>query len=112
MRTVFLLMNQFNGRAVIPLHEVCAAYFPELKLPALIRSVESGKIPLPVMRFYTGHRVSRGVHLQDLADYVDKHRAAAVKERNQLCGLAVDDKERDQPFGLKRWYMQLEKVGR
>ncbi|MGU7784562.1 hypothetical protein ACV22Z_31395, partial [Burkholderia sp. PU8-34] len=28
---------------------------------------------------------SKGVHIQDLAEYIDKRRAAAVKECQQLC---------------------------
>jgi hypothetical protein len=79
-------MLQFGGRAVIPVGEVCAVYFPQLTPRILVRKVDNGEIPLPVMRSDTSQRASRSVHLQDLADYIDKRRAAAVKERNQLCG--------------------------
>jgi hypothetical protein len=30
-------------------------------------------------------KAAQGIHLQDLASYIDERRVAAVKERDQLC---------------------------
>ncbi|MEW6345058.1 MAG: pyocin activator PrtN family protein [Paraburkholderia sp.] len=87
MNTIFLLMAQFGPRAIIPIEEVCTAYFPHLELKAFTRKIASGDIPLPVVRIEDSKQASKGVYAQDLADYIDAKRAVAVKERNQLCGL-------------------------
>jgi Pyocin activator protein PrtN len=42
--------------------------------------------PLPIVRIETSQKAQRGVHLVDLAAYIDKRRAAAVKECEQLTG--------------------------
>ncbi|MGZ3409696.1 MAG: pyocin activator PrtN family protein [Xanthobacteraceae bacterium] len=41
---------------------------------------------MPVVRMETSQKSARGVHLCDLADYLDKRRAAALKECQQLYG--------------------------
>ncbi|WP_199540424.1 pyocin activator PrtN family protein [Paraburkholderia kururiensis] len=87
MNTAFLLMAQFGARAVISLEEVRKEYFSHLEPDNLTRKLTSGEIPLPVVRADGSKKTAKGVHLQDLADYIDAQRAAAIKERNQLCGL-------------------------
>lgn len=87
MNTVFLLMAQFGARAVIPLEEVRKAYFSHLEPDNLTRKLSSGEISLPVVRADRSQKTAKGVHMQDLAEYIDTQRAAAIKERDQLCGL-------------------------
>lgn len=87
MKTLFLLMAQFDGRVLIPMEEVRSAFFSHIDLRNLTRKLDSGEIPLPVVRADRSRATARSVHLQDLADWIDTQRAAAVKERNQLCGL-------------------------
>ncbi|PCE27519.1 Pyocin activator protein PrtN [Paraburkholderia acidicola] len=87
MNTVFLLMAQFGARAVIPIEEVQKAYFSHLEVDKLLAKVSRGDIPLPVVSAERSRKSARGVHLQDLAEYIDAQRAAAVRERNQFCGL-------------------------
>jgi hypothetical protein len=41
---------------------------------------------LPIVRIETSQKAQRGVHLVDLAAYIDKRRAAATKECRQLTG--------------------------
>jgi hypothetical protein len=36
----------------------------------------------------TNQKAARGVHVQDLADYIDRRRAAAQKEFKQIHGVA------------------------
>jgi hypothetical protein len=84
MNTVFLLMAQFGARAVIPIDEVRREYFSHLELDKLLRKISLGEIGLPLVRIEKSAKSAKGVYVQDLADYIDAQRAAAVKERDQL----------------------------
>lgn len=84
MNTVFLLMAEFGARAVIPIDEVRKAYFSHLELDKLLRKISLGEISLPLVRIERSAKSAKGVYVQDLADYIDAQRAAAVKERDQL----------------------------
>ncbi|MBD1412908.1 pyocin activator PrtN family protein [Burkholderia contaminans] len=86
MNTAFLLMAQYNARAVIPVDEVCRDYFPHLSTDKLIRKASAGEIRIPLIRMEGSQKCAKGVHLQDLADYLDKRREAARKELEQLTG--------------------------
>lgn len=87
MNTVFLLMAQYNGQAVIPVEAVCRDYFPHVSPEKFLRKVGSGEIAIPVVRMEASQKAARGIHLQDLADYLDRQRAAALKEYQQLHGI-------------------------
>jgi hypothetical protein len=87
MNTVFFLMAQFGARAVIPLDEVRREYFSHLELDKFQRKLATGEIALPVVRIEKSQKSAKGIYIQDLAQYIDDQRAAAVKERDQLCGL-------------------------
>lgn len=84
MNTAFLLMAQYNGLAVIPAAIVCRDYFPHLTPDTFVRKVSLGEIKIPLIRMEGSQKASKGVHLQDLADYLDARRAAAKKEADQL----------------------------
>jgi hypothetical protein len=84
--TAFLLMAQYNGAAVIPLESVCRDYFRHLTVDKLLRKLLSGQIALPVVRMETSQKTARGVHLVDLAAYIDRQRDKALKESRQLSG--------------------------
>lgn len=86
MKTVFLLMAQYDGKAVVPIDEVCRDYFAPLTAPTLVRKISAGEIALPLVRMETSQKGAKGVHVEDLAKYIDARRAAAVKECEQLCG--------------------------
>lgn len=85
MKTVFLLMAQYNARAVVPIDEVCRDYFAPLTVPTLLRKISTGEIRLPLVRMESSQKGAKGVHVDDLASYIDARRAAAVKECAQLC---------------------------
>ena len=88
MNTTFLLMAQYNGQAVIPVSLVAKDYFPHLGVDKFIRKIALGQINLPMVRIEVGSQKSaRGIHLQDLAAYIDVRRTAAQKEANKLSGL-------------------------
>lgn len=82
--TPFLLFAQYGGRAVIPVEDVCRDYFSHLTPDKFLRKVGLGEIPLPVVRAETSQKCQKGVYLQDLADYIDTRRTAALKEFQQL----------------------------
>ncbi len=85
MNTLFLLMAQYNGQAIIPLDRVCRDYFTHLTPDMFQRKALAGQIKIPITRMESSQKSAKGIHLQDLADYLDEQRAAAIKERNQLC---------------------------
>lgn len=49
MNTTFLLMAQYDGRAVIPVEFVCSDYFSHLTVVEFIRKTTAGKIDIPVI---------------------------------------------------------------
>jgi hypothetical protein len=84
MNTAFLLMAQYGGKAVIPVEVVCRDYFSHLTVDKFLRKVLAGEIKIPVVRIEASQKCAKGVHLQDLAEYLDARRAAAIKECHQL----------------------------
>lgn len=84
MNTAFLLMAQYGATAVIPLDAVCRDYFPHLKIEQFVRKLGSGEIKLPVTRMEPSQKSAKGVHLTDLAKYIEERREAAVKELRQM----------------------------
>lgn len=84
MNTLFLLMAQYNGQAVIPLDRVCADYMG-LTVEKFKYKRLSGEIDIPIVRLGAAtQKAALGIHLQDLAKYIDKQRENAMKEQDQL----------------------------
>jgi hypothetical protein len=71
---------------VVPLEQVCRDFFGHLSVEKLLRKALRGDIALPIVRIERSQKAQRGVHLADLADYIEKRRAAAIKECRQLTG--------------------------
>lgn len=89
MNTLFLLMAQYNGQAVIPLDRVCNDYM-NLTVEKFKRKRLDGEIDIPVVRLGAdSQKAALGIHLRDLAEYIDKQREKAAKEQNQLMGRAA-----------------------
>jgi len=88
VNTLILLMAQYNGRAIIPLETLCEDYFTHLTPEMFQRKVLAGQIRLPITRIEGSQKSAKGVHLQDLASYLDEQRAAALKECKQLARVA------------------------
>ncbi|MGP0172359.1 pyocin activator PrtN family protein [Pseudomonas sp. NCHU5208] len=80
MNTAFLLMAQYGGIAVIPLDRVCTDYFSHLTPEKFKQKVLIGAIDLPIVRMERSQKSAKGVHLLDLANYLDARRAEALKE--------------------------------
>lgn len=80
MNTLFLLMAQYSGQAVIPLSQVCADYMG-LTVEKFKAKQLSGEIHIPIIRLGANtQKAALGVHLKDLADYIDRQRESAVSE--------------------------------
>jgi Pyocin activator protein PrtN len=84
--TVFLLMAQYHGKAVISVEEICRDYFPHLDPAKFIRKVSAGDVAIPMIRMEASQKTAKGVHINDLADYIDRQAEAARKECRQLAG--------------------------
>lgn len=85
MNTAFLLMAQYNAQAVIPVDQVVKDYFPHLSPDKFIRKVSTGEIRLPMVRIESNsQKAAKGIHISDLAVYIDARREAAQKEAQQL----------------------------
>nr|WP_279381794.1 pyocin activator PrtN family protein [Pseudomonas sp. 51_B] len=84
VNTAFILMAQYNGLAIIPIDQVCADYFTHLTPDMFQRKVLAGQIKLPITRLETSQKSARGIHIADLAQYLDQQREAALKECAQL----------------------------
>jgi hypothetical protein len=73
-------MAQYDSRAVIPVDVVCRDYFQHLTPENFVRKCSAGEISIPLIRMEGSQKCAKGIHLQDLADYLDARRAAAIKE--------------------------------
>jgi hypothetical protein len=80
MNTTFLLMAQYNGLAIIPAAVVCRDYFSHLTVEKFVRKISAGDIPIPLVRIERSQKCAKGVHVADLADFIDARRAAAKRE--------------------------------
>ncbi|MGY3610459.1 MULTISPECIES: pyocin activator PrtN family protein [unclassified Bradyrhizobium] len=87
LNTAFLLMAQYGPRAIIPLDDVRRDYFSHLDLSKFIRKINEGEIRLPLVRIEDSQKSAKGIHLQDLADYLDARREEAKKELKQVWGI-------------------------
>jgi len=77
-------MAQYDGQAVIPIEWVCRDFLG-LSVDKFKRKRLMGEIDLPVMRLgANSQKANLGVHLEDLAAYLDRQREAAIREQDQL----------------------------
>ena len=84
MRTQLILLAQYDGLAIIPVELVCRDYFRHLSVEKFLRKVLMGEIELPIVRMEGSQKTAKGVHVADLAAYLDKQADAARKECEQL----------------------------
>ncbi len=84
MNTAFVLMAQYNAMAIIPIEKVCADYFTHLTPEMLQRKVLSGQIKIPITRIEGSQKSAKGIHVVDLAAYIDQQRQLASIELKKL----------------------------
>lgn len=87
MKTSLILMAQYDGRAIIPLWEICRDYFNHLTPDAFVEKAKAGEIQIPIVFVDDSKRSPRGVHLADLATYIDRRLKAARAECRKLTGV-------------------------
>lgn len=79
MKTTFILLAQYES-AVIPVEIVCRDYFQHLTPANFARKSLAGDIPIPVIKIEDSQKATRGVHVADLAKWIDDRRAEAQAE--------------------------------
>ena len=87
MKTIFLLMAQYDGQTILPLERVHADFFAPYEFKTFVNKVNAGDLPIPITRLDPqSQKGPRGIHIGDLAEYIDRRREAAQKEARQLSG--------------------------
>lgn len=64
-------MAQYEGKAIIPVEEVCQDYFSHLRANKLIQKLTVDEIPIPLVRMEASQKCAKGIYLVDLAEYLD-----------------------------------------
>jgi hypothetical protein len=86
MNTAFMLLAQYDGLSVIPIDNVCRDYFTHLTPQKLVAKIDRGEVRLPLVRIESSRKAAQGVHLNDLANWIDARREAAARELKALAG--------------------------
>jgi Pyocin activator protein PrtN len=86
MNTIFLLMAQYGGAAIIPLERLCRDYFSHLTPEKLKIKVATGQIDLTLVPMESSQKSARGVHL---AAYLDAQHSKAKLEHDKLMGRGI-----------------------
>lgn len=50
----------------------------------LLRKVSAGEIQIPIIKIESSQKSVKGIHLNDLAEYLDRRRAEAMKQLHEL----------------------------
>lgn len=77
MNDYFTLLSQYGPQVMIPSETVARDFF-NIGKSKFHEKVASGEIDLPVMSMYDSQKSPRGVHILDLAKYLEKRRNAAL----------------------------------
>ena len=86
MKTLFVLMAQYNGQVVIPLDKLCKDYFTHLTTNMFERKVMAGLIKIPITRMEASQKSAKGVHISDLSEYLDGQRAVYARSEERRVG--------------------------
>lgn len=79
MNTLFLLMAEFDGQAEIALDDLCPKY-TGMESAKAKRAAARQSLPFPCHRATRSQKSSWLVHVQDLAEHLDRERQAARRE--------------------------------
>lgn len=80
MQTVMMMMAKYDAKAVVASEVVAKDWF-NLSVGKFHEKIRSGEIALPLVHMEEGsQKCAKGVHLLDLADYIDARRTVARKE--------------------------------
>lgn len=80
MKTDFMLFARYEGKPIIPVETVIADFFPNLKRDVFLRKIADGEIALPLVRMEASQKAAKGIHIADLAAYIDARHEEALAE--------------------------------
>lgn len=86
MNTLFLLMAQYDAQVIIPLERVCTDYFRHLTPSKLKKEIREGAIDLVMVKIDSSPQSTCGIHIADLASYLDAQRHKCIAEHECLMG--------------------------
>ncbi|MFJ2714928.1 pyocin activator PrtN family protein [Pseudomonas sp. NPDC087346] len=98
MNTLLFLMVQYDGQVIVPIDRVCADYFSHLTPEKLKSKVAAGQIDIVVVQIENSPKAARGIHIKDLADYLDAQRRTAKMEHERLMGRAPKYSRSETPI--------------
>lgn len=101
METIFLLMARYRGLPIIPVETVCADFFRPLTVKKFMEKIVAGEIKLTVVRLTNSQKAAKGVHINDLAAYLDKMHESARRDQHKLHGT---------PFGEEKGPTEVGKL--
>lgn len=83
MNMTFFLMAQYQ-RPLIPVDRVLSDYFSHLSLRTFLRKCSDGEIALPLVNMEPSQKSAKGVHIEDLARYLEARTDEARKDFKRL----------------------------
>jgi hypothetical protein len=87
VKTEELLLSHY-GNPIAPLERVVQDYFSHLTVEKFLAKVLRSEIALPIVRMEASRKSAKGIHVADLAAYLDLKIEAARKECHQLSRVA------------------------
>ncbi len=85
MRDPVIGDNAWADAAHVPTNKVVLeTHLLSITKPLSLRKIAEGQLALPLVRMEKSQKSAKGVHLQDLADYLDARRAEAQREFRQM----------------------------
>ncbi len=84
MKTSFYLFQQYDS-VLVPVEALARDYFGGMKPEHLTKKLTDGDIKIPLVRMDPSSLKSpKGVHIADLAAWIDAQHEAAIKELKQM----------------------------
>lgn len=84
MDTQWLLAGRYQGLPIIPVDTLIKDFFPTMTRPYFLRKIAEGAIALPLVKMEASSKGAKGVHLSDLATYIDQRHAEATAAHNRM----------------------------
>jgi len=81
--TLWMLQGRYEFKPIIPAETVAQDFF-DLQERAFLRKIDSGDIALPIVKLESSQKAAKGVHVKDLAEYIDQCAATARRERDRI----------------------------
>lgn len=84
MDTQWLLAGRYQGLPIIPVDTVIKDFFAPMKRDYFLRKIADGSLPLPLVKMEASSKGAKGVHIADLAAYLDARHAEATAVHNRM----------------------------